>query len=102
MNRNEKINTEALLVDVEKLGKEIDNLKNILTELKKNNESLKDYWDTRTSEEIFSEFNGFYNEIEKMISNLEEDKTFLKENVIASYSEYEEKAEKVVESELRA
>lgn len=101
MNRNEEVNTEVLLQDVDKINKEKENLQNILNELKNKNEVLKEYWVTQTSEEVFSNFHGFYKLIEEIISDLEEDSKFLNKDVIEPYLTFEEKASNTIESELR-
>jgi len=101
MNRNEEVNTEVLLQDIEKIYKERDNLRNILNNLKQKNDSLKEYWVTQTSEEVFSDFQGFYKLIEKIIEDLEDDCDFLQKDVINPYLSFEEKANSTIQSELR-
>ena len=102
MNFDFNINTEALSGDIEKIKKERENLINFLEGLKKNNNILRDYWETRTSEEVFENFNGFYKYVEEIINDLDNDCKFLSSEIIESHTIHEEKAKNTEDSELRA
>ena len=102
MNRYEEINTEVLLQDIEKIKNERKNLKDILDDLKNRNDYLKDYWVTQTSEEVFSNFHGFYKSVEDILTLFDDDCDFLKNDVIDPYLSFEEKASSTIESELKA
>lgn len=102
MNFDFNINTEALSGDIEKIKKERENLINFLEGLKKNNNILRDYWETRTSEEVFENFSGFYKYVEEIINDLDNDCKFLSSEIIESHTIHEEKAKSTEDSELRA
>lgn len=102
MNFDFNINTEALSNDIEKIKKERKDLIDLLEQLKKNNNVLRDYWETRTSEEIFTNFDGFYKFVESIINELDNDCKFLNAEIIESHVIHEENAKTTEDSELRA
>ena len=83
-------------VDTEKLSIQIDKLKaiemklnEILSIIKKDNVILKEVWETKTSEEVFENFDTYYSYIEESINNIGNDIKFLEKVVNAQYIENE-------------
>ena len=94
------INTERLLVEIEKIKK----IKNTMVDLNKqvNNRTdmLKDYWISRTSETVFSEFPSFYKALEKVCNELNGDIEFLENRVKQGYEVNNEKTNKRIDEEI--
>lgn len=86
-----KINTDALSQQLDKLKNAKDKLSTILDNLKKETNSLKDHWESRTSEAVFTSFDEMYTGYCTQIDNLNRDINFL-EKTIKTYIEQESKA----------
>ena len=96
-----KINTNTLIEQLKKLIAERDNLKKILEETEKKTNILKDSWESKTSESVFKNFEDMYKGLKGIIEDLNKDIKFLGES-IDSYLEYEEKANKEIDTNIAA
>lgn len=97
--RKVKVDTVALTQQVSSLVKERDNLARILEDIKKKNNILKESWETRTSESVFTNFNDMYVGFQQLIDNLNADIKFLN-NTISKYNEYEEQANNEIDKNI--
>ena len=91
---------QELLNEIIKIKQKRDELNNIYEELKKNNNILKESWETQTSESVFSNFKDlFYTEFEKQISDIDEDIHFLEET-IKNYKKNENETNKEIDENI--
>lgn len=91
---------QELLNEIIKIKQKRDELNNIYEELKKNNNILKESWETQTSESVFSNFEDlFYTEFEKQISDIDEDVHFLEET-IKNYKKNENETNKEIDENI--
>jgi uncharacterized protein YukE len=97
MNLN--IDTNALLEEVEKIRAKRERLNEIYTSLKKNNEVLKDNWNSKTSEVVFTNFEDFYTGFQNQLDNLQNDIDFLNA-LIEKYKEFESKNSQVIDEKI--
>lgn len=96
-----------IYIDSEKLKEEIEKFKvlntdmNILfSNIKKETETLKEYWDTKTSLNVFNEFSNFYNDLENIKSKNDEYINFLNNVVNSSYLESNEITNKLIDEKI--
>ena len=93
-------NEEALLKEVEVIKEKREELNNILDELRKNNNILKEHWETQTSDSVFSSFEeAYYAEFEKQIKDIDEDILFLEET-INNYKNNESQTNKEIDENI--
>ena len=96
---NMRMNTEQLsnlTEQIREINKDFDNL---FRQLKNDNEILKDYWISNTSETIYSDLPTFYNRFEKTINDFNEDIKFL-EKTKARYELNEKTTSKVIDEKI--
>ena len=96
---NLKIDTNALSAEVEKIKAKRERLSEIYDELKKNNEELKDNWNSKTSEVVFNNFEDFYVGYQEQLNNLQNDIDFLNA-LIEKYKEFENSNNKVIDENI--
>ena len=96
---NLKIDTNALSDEVEKIKAKKERLSEIYDELKKNNEVLKDNWNSKTSEVVFNNFEDFYVGYQEQLNNLQNDINFLN-TIIAKYKEFESSNNKTIDENI--
>ena len=95
-----KFDESKILTELETIKNKREELNNILTELKKNNNELKDCWETKTSESVFTSFEEmFYGEFQSQIEGLDEDITFL-EATIENYKQNEAETNKIIDENI--
>ena len=99
MTANLKIDTNALLEEVEKIKAKRKRLEEIYNALKKNNEELKNNWNSKTSDVVFSNFESFYNGYQEQLNNFQNDIDFLN-TVIDKYKEFEDKNIQVTDEKI--
>ena len=99
MTTNLKIDTNALSQEVDKIKAKRERLYEIYTELKKNNEALKDNWNSKTSEVVFTNFEDFYVGFQNQLTNLQNDIDFLNA-LIEKYKEFENTNDKVIDENI--
>ena len=82
-----------LKLDYNALDTEIKNLRNVKADLdevfdyiEKHTELLKDYWETKTSKEVFDSFDAFYKHVIQIKNNFQSDINFLQRKVFATYT----------------
>ncbi len=97
---NISINVESIVTETEKIKKEKKNLEDVLNNLYKQTDALKEYWQTRTSDEVFSSFSDFKKHFENVINYLSNDIDFLEKTVKASYQTNEELTNKEIDSNI--
>ena len=99
MNTNLQIDTNLLSQEITKITNKRDRLNEIYNELKRNNEELKNNWNTKTSEIVFSNFELFYTGFEVQLDNLKNDIDFL--NVlITKYEEFNNKNSQEIDNKI--
>lgn len=96
-----------IYIDSEKLKDEIEKFKALNTDMnilfsniKKETETLKEYWDTKTSLNVFNEFSNFYNDLENIKSKNDEYINFLNNVVNSSYLESNEITNKLIDEKI--
>ncbi len=82
-----------LKLDYSALNTETNNLKNVKSDLdevfdyiEQNTEMLRDYWESKTSREVFESFESFYNYVTGLRTDLQTDINFLQGKVYAAYT----------------
>ena len=91
---------QKILIEISTLKSKREELNNILEDLKKNNNNLKEHWESKTSESVFLNFeNSFYNEFQKHITDLDEDIKFLEETV-ENYKKNEDQTNKEIDEKI--
>lgn len=96
---DEKIDTKVLIGEVSKLKEVKEKMNSIYNELQKDNNELKEFWDTNASEQLFKEYDVFDKEFKQNINDLQNDIIYL-ENFIQSYELYEQKANKEIDEKI--
>ena len=96
-----RIDTKALEEQLNKLKEERNRLNSMFDTIKSNINTLKDYWDSRTSESVFNNFEDMYKGYQDLVNDLNKDIIFL-ENILKKYKEYEEKANKEIDTNITA
>ena len=87
---NIKINTVKLSSEISKLRDTKKTLEELSEIIKKDNNLLKDLWESRTSESVFESFEDFYKKYEAAVKNIDDDIKFLENKVNQSYTEKDE------------
>ena len=99
MNTNLKIDTKLLSQEVEKIKTKKNRLQEIYEQLKKDNEQLKDNWNSKTSDIVYDNLIDFYKGYQEQLNNLQNDIDFL-EALIEKYTEFEEKNYKEIDENI--
>ena len=99
MNTNLKIDTKLLSQEVEKIKTKRNRLQEIFEALKKDNEQLKDNWNSKTSDIVYDNLIDFYKGYQEQLNNLQNDIDFL-EALIEKYTEFEEKNYKEIDENI--
>ena len=71
-----------------------------LEEIKKETDSMKDVWETKTSEGVYNDFEHFYKLGESVVSVNESDSKFLNAVVKANYVNFDDSTNKLVDSNI--
>lgn len=100
MNRELNIDSSKLALEIEKLRKVSKDLEDILNKLKNENSILYDNWETRTSEQVFFDFDMFYKELETIKNTNDNDANFLQNVVNNSYVQFEMNTNKLVDNNI--
>ena len=94
-------------INVEKVTEEKDKLNALLTRLKEieNNSInktnlLKDYWQSKTSERFYEEFETYRKGFDKYLEECKGLVTYLQDVVANGYKEYDESTYKVIDEEF--
>lgn len=82
---NLNIDTEKLNAKKEEIRTILKDLEILFQKIKKETESLKDVWETRTSENVFNGFEEFYETVESIKADFEKDIAFIEEKVNEQY-----------------
>lgn len=97
--KNINIDVEALKTQLEKLKSVEKKLEEIFTNVMQNNDALKDYWSTKTSESVFGGFEQFKKTLEQAKTNFLNDISFL-QNVIDAYEKEENAINNLVDTNI--
>ena len=100
MNDLVKIDSELLAAEVTKLNGVTTKLIELFDEIKKETDSMKEVWETKTSESVYMDFENFYKLGESVVSVNENDAKFLDAVVKANYVNFDEKTDKLVDSNI--
>lgn len=94
-----RIDTEALSQQIDRIVAKKEELKEILNNIKKENNIMRDYWETKTSESVFNNFEDMYIGLQEQIDNLNKDIEFLRSS-IENYKQQEQKANKEIDEKI--
>ena len=97
---NVNINTEQLSNEIDKIKNTYNKFEEIFNEIKKDTESLKEFWSTRTSESVFNSFEDFYVALENVKTTFKKDIDFLEKTVSTSYIEEDKGTNRLVDSNI--
>ena len=97
---NININTDKLKEEINKFTELNNNLKNRRTIIFKENEDLKEYYDSKTSKRINTEFDAFKKELEEYIEKNDRYINYLQKVVDEGYTEFEENENKLIDENI--
>lgn len=100
MSNNLSIDSSKLTVEIEKLRKVSSDLEELLNKLKRENSILRDNWETRTSEQVYNDFEEFYKSLESIKITNDNDANFLQNVVNRGYTQLEEDTNKLVDNNI--
>jgi len=100
MNNSIKVDTELLSNEVEKLNNITSQMNDLFASIKKNTDSLSDVWETRTSANVFSEFDQFYKLCDSVKLTNEKDANFLKNVVNSGYENLESNTNIIIDTKI--
>jgi len=100
MNDLVKIDSELLAAEIDKLNNVTVQLRELFEEIKKETDSMKDVWETKTSEGVYNDFEHFYKLGESVVSVNESDSKFLNAVVKANYVNFDDSTNKLVDSNI--
>lgn len=100
MNDLVKIDSELLTAEIDKLNNVTVQLRELFEEIKKETDSMKDVWETKTSEGVYNDFEHFYKLGESVVSVNESDSKFLNAVVKANYVNFDDSTNKLVDSNI--
>lgn len=95
-----KINTNNLSGEIVKLNNISLQMEELFNCIKRNTDSLKDDWMTKTSDRIFTEFDDFYKKCEVIQNNNISDSKFLADIVKNSYENFDSSTDSLVDSNI--
>lgn len=98
--KNISINTEELKKDLNVIKNENDKLDGILNSLNNETNYLKDFFQTNTSDELYSSFDEFKKRFEETITFLNNDISFLDKVVSTNYSEFESSSNTKIDEDI--
>ncbi len=84
---NVNIDTENLNSKKEEIEKVLKDLETLFDKIKNETETLKDYWETKTSENVFANFENFYKTLEEVKLKFQSDILFINEKVNKQYTD---------------
>lgn len=84
---NVNIDTENLNSKKEEIEKVLKDLETLFDKIKNETETLKDYWETKTSENVFANFEKFYKTLEEVKLKFQSDILFINEKVNKQYTD---------------
>lgn len=101
------MNNNSVYIDSQKLTSAISDFRSVNTKIKdlfdkvdKETIFLKDYWDTMTSESVFNDMNNLSNVFKDKEEIGQEYADFLQNVVDASYINYENTTNKVIDEQI--
>ena len=93
------LNSEVLKNESSNIKKEKEKLENIFNELSDKVTSLKDHWESDTSDEMYDGFNKFQKHCQELLVSFNNDIDML-DGAINSYEQFEQKANKEIENNI--
>lgn len=100
MKSIEKIDSNKLreiALEQKKINKEMYDL---FIKIKNNGESLKQYWDTRSSKVVYDDFEQLYKTFDKVLSCNEEYTSFLENVTISGYENTESNINSTIDNNV--
>ena len=101
------MNNNSVYIDSQKLTSSISDFRSVNTKIKnlfdkvdKETVFLKDYWDTMASESVFNDMNNLSNVFKDKEETGQEYADFLQNVVDASYINYENTTNKVIDEQI--
>lgn len=94
------IDTVQLAAEIEKIKNVKNNFEQIFEEIKKDTESLKEYWNTTTSESVFTSFESFYTALQNVTNTFQKDIEFLEKTVSSNYVAEEQGLNKIINEKM--
>lgn len=79
------IDTEKLNAKKEEMKIVLKDLETLFEKIQKETETLKEFWETRTSENVFNNFQEFYKTLETVKTNFKSDISFIENKVNEQY-----------------
>lgn len=95
-----KIDTIKLSSEISKLKDAKKTLDELFGIIKKDNQLLRELWETRTSQKVFDSFEDFYKNLETSINNLNHDIEFLENKVNSNYEEKDDHTDYLVDERI--
>ena len=97
---NININTDKLKEEIIKLTNLNNNLKNRRTQIIKENDDSKEFYESKTSKRINEEFETFKKELEDYINKNERYISYLQKVVDEGYTEFEDNENKLIDEKI--
>ena len=97
---NINIDTVKLKEEILKLTNLNNNLKNRRTQIIKENDDSKEFYETKTSKRINEEFETFKKELEDYINKNERYISYLQKVVDEGYTEFEDNENKLIDEKI--
>lgn len=97
---NMKIDSDLLSVEISKLEAVTKEMETLFSNIKKETDSLKDCWETRTSEGVYNDFDAFYKILDSVKNTNQQDANFLKNVVNTSYVDFENNTNTLVDNNI--
>jgi uncharacterized protein YukE len=94
------IDTEKLNAQIDKLEKTKNEIKNSFQTINTETNAMKESYDSKTSEVIYTEFDRFNKAAEDYIDDLDAYINYLKMAVNQSYIDYEDKENKLIDENI--
>ena len=100
MNNFINVDTKILSDEIVKLDKISLQMEELFNNIKKNTDELKDFWETKTSNKTFLEFDAFYKICENIRNNNISDSKFLADVVKNSYEVFDSDTSNLIDSNI--
>ena len=95
-----KINSEMLSNDIKNMDNVTVKLRELFEGIKSQTDSLKDVWVTRTSDEVYLDFEEFYKIGEVIVNTNDADARLLDNVVNSNYVNFEDKTDELINSNI--
>jgi len=97
---NINIDTDKLLLQIEKLKSARDAMNEVFEKTLKENKESNEYWSSETSRQVDKEFEGFNNSKKEFILKMDIYIEYLKEIVAENYINFENQENKMIDEKI--